>query len=461
MLFTKRYLVKTTVPLFIQNILAVTIGMLDTMMVSSAGDVAVAGVSLVNSLDTMLVLVFTSIAAGGTVVISQLLGAKKTEEARDASKQMLYATAAIAAILTAVVLLLRKPLLSVLFGSADADVMASAHSYFFFVAMSFPFLAIQGGCNAIFRVMGKNTSSTVVSLIANLINVGGNALLIMVFHLGAAGAAIATLVSRFCAAVIMLVLIRDSKHLLHINRFLHYRPNARVIKGILRIGVPNGIENGMFNFGKLLTQSLISSMGTAVIAANAVASTLANFQYMPGTSINGTLIPVVGQCVGAHEPKQAKYYSRLLVFATYCCLWVVVLGTFLLAKPIIGIYDLTAEGQDLAFQMICYHAIWAALIWPIAFTLPNSFRAASDVKFPLVISMFSMWIFRVAGAYVFSLSQVNVAGLFVIPGLGLGAMGVWYAMTVDWVFRAVLFLVHYIKGKWLLRYTPVKTKAAK
>lgn len=455
MLFSNRYLIKTTVPLFIQNILSITIGMIDTMMVASAGEAAVAGVSLVNSLDTMLVLIFTSISAGGAVVLSQQLGAKAADAARDAGKQMLYSTTIIAVAVSVTVLLLRKPLLSLLFGSAEADVLASAHSYFFFVAMSFPFLAIQGGCNVVFRVMGKNGPSTVVSLIANLINVGGNALLIMVFHMGAAGAAISTLISRFCAAAAMLVLIRNPKLPLHVNRFLHYRPDFKVIKSILRIGIPNGIENGMFNFGKLLTQSLISSMGTTVIAANAVASTLANFQYMPGTSISGTLIPVVGQCVGAHEPKQARYYSRLLTFATYLCLWVVVAGTFLLATPIISIYGLTAESEKLAFQMIAYHAACAAVVWPIAFTLPNSFRAASDVRFPLVVSLFSMWVFRVAGAYILSLECVSVLGLFTIPGLGLGAMGVWVAMTADWVFRATLFLIHYIRGKWLLRYTPV------
>ena len=286
----------------------------------------------------------------------------------------------------------------------------------------------------------------------NIINVMGNAILIMGFEMGAAGAAISTLFARTVGAVVMMWLICRKKYPVHIEKIFTYRPNLNIIREVLRIGIPNGIENSMFQFGKLLTQSLISAMPTAAIAANAVASTLANFQYMPGTAFSNATITVVGQCIGAQEKEQAKKYSRLLVACTYVCLWIVVIATFILARPVIKLYELSNAASDIAYTLIIYHAICAAVIWPIAFTMPASFRAASDVKFPLVVSMFSMWTFRVALSYVFALERVSVFGFFTFPGLGMGALGVWVAMTVDWMFRTVMFIYRHFSGKWLKAY---------
>lgn len=453
MLFSRRDLISIVLPLIIQQVLAVTIGAVDSMMVSHAGESAVAGVSLVNTLDVLLVVSFTSLVTGGSVVVSQFLGKKDFESSRAASKQLLYVSTGIALLLTTVVLIFRTPLLTALFGDAEADVMASASSYFFFVALSFPFLAIESAVAAVFRVMGNSVISMYVSVIMNLINVAGNALLIIGFEIGAAGAAIATLFSRIVGAGILLVLIRNKKNVIYIEKMLSYRPDFRVIREILRIGIPNGIENSMFQFGKLLTQSLISAMPTYAIAANAVASNLANFQYMPGTAFSNTMITVVGRCIGAGEKEQAKKYTRLLTFSTYACLWLIVIGTFVLASPVIKMYDLSPDAADIANKLIIYHAICAAAIWPVAFTLPASFRAASDVKFPLVVSMFSMWTFRVALSYVFSLETVTVFG-YTFTGLGMGVMGVWVAMTVDWLFRAALFVYRHFSGRWLNVYKP-------
>lgn len=451
MLFSRRDLLNIVLPLIIQQVLAVTIGMVDSMMVSYAGEAAVAGVSLVNTLDVLLVVSFTSLVTGGSVVVSQFLGKKDLAAARSASKQLLYVSTGIALIITTAVLLFRGPLLTVLFGDAKEDVMESAQGYFFFVAISFPFLAIEGGVAAIFRVMGNSVVSMYVSVGMNLINVAGNALLIMGFGMGAVGAAIATLVARIAGSAVLLILIRNRKNVIYIDDILSYRPDIGVIRKILQIGIPNGIENSMFQFGKLLTQSLISSMPTYAIAANAVANTLANFQYMPGTAFSNTMITVVGRCIGAGEKEQAKKYTRVLTFSTYVSLWAIVIGTFILSSAVIGMYDLSTEAGELANELIIYHAICAAAIWPVAFTLPASFRAASDVRFPLVVSMFSMWAFRVALSYVFSLESVTVFG-HTFAGLGMGAMGVWVAMTVDWLFRAILFVYRHFSGRWLKVY---------
>ena len=447
-LFSRRDLFRLIVPLIIQQILSVTVGTVDSMMVSHAGEAAVSGVSLVNTLDTLLVLVFTSLVTGGSVVISQALGKKDLTHARASVKQLLYAATGIAALLTIVVLSLRRPLLSLLFGSVEADVMRSAEGYFFFVALSFPFLAIDSANAASFRAMGNSMVSLLVSLMMNVINIVGNALFIFVFEWGAVGAAVATLIARMAGATVLTILIHNRKNVLYIERLFHYRPDFKVIRSILHIGIPNGIENGMFQFGKLLTQTLVSTMPTAAIAANAVANTLANFQYMTGSSFSNSMVTVVGRCIGAKEKEQAKRYSRLMIALGYGALILVALITVIFARPLIAAYDISAESSSQAYSLIMYHTVCAVLVWPIAFILPSAFRAASDVRFPLMVSMFSMWFFRVALSYFFAPAAFTFLG-FTFTGLGMGVMGVWIAMTIDWAFRTALFLWRYLSGKWL------------
>lgn len=448
MLFSNKSLIKMAIPLLIQNILAYTIGMIDTMMVASAGDAAVSGVSLVNALDQMLVMVFYAITVGGTVVTAQLLGAKDVKGAKSSAKQLLFAATLIAAVLSVVVLIFRRPLLSLLFGSVEEDVMKSAHGYFFFVSLSFPALAVQSSCESILRVEGKTGASMIVLGSANLLNVAGNYILIKILGLGATGAAISTMVSRVISAAVMLVLVGSKKNILQVERLLHYKPDFPVIRKILRIGIPNGIENGMFNFGRLITQSLVATMPTGVIAANAVANSLASIQYMPGNTINGIMAPVVGRCIGAHENDQAKLYARRLTFWTYLSMWLIAAATVLLQGPLIGLYDLEGEAAQLAKQLIGYHVAFEVIIWPIAFTLPNAFRSAGDVRYPMAVSIVSMWIFRILLAYFLVLEQVSILGM-TLPGLGMGVIGIWVAMTVDWFVRGSVFFVHYLRGRWL------------
>ena len=397
----------------------------------------------------MLVIFFTALVGGGSVVVAQALGSKKTESVNEAAKQLLYIVTAMATILTVIVLIFRRPLLSLLFGEAEADVMKAASEYFLYIAISFPILAINESIFACFRSSGNTLVSLIVSLIINVANIGCNALLIMGLDMGAAGAAIATTLARLVGMIILLIMIHQKKHPVHLEHLLHYRPNFSIIKNILHIGVPHGIENCMFQFGRLLTQTLISTMGTAVIAANAVALSICNFQYLTGSACSTTMITIVGQCIGAKQERQAKYYSRVILAFNYALLWIVILFTLIFLNPLVSTYGLSETSGLLSKQLIIYHSIFAAAIWPIGFMLPSAFRAASDVRFPMIVSMFSMWAFRVASGYVLALETVSVFGLFSFPRLGLGIIGVWIAMTIDWVFRVSLYLYRYLSNKWL------------
>lgn len=449
LLFSSRALFNITVPMILQQILNVTVGTVDSVMVAYTGEVAVSGVSLVNSLDAMLIIFFTSMVGGGSVVVAQTLGRKNEQEVRESVKQLIYCTTFFSLILSVTVLALRVQLLGLLFGGAEADVMSAALGYFVFVASSFPFLAINESIGASFRCSGNTMLSLIVSFAMNLINAGGNALFIIGLKMGAQGAGLATLISRVIGTVIMLILIHRKKYPVHVEKLLRYKPDLRIIGRILHIGIPNGIENTMFQFGRLMTQSLISTMGTPVIAANSVALTLANYQYMTGSACSVTMITVVGRCIGAGEERQAKYYSRRILLINYALMWTVCAGTVALIGPLMSLYNLSAQSTELAKTLVIVHCLFASVMWPLGFMLPSAFRAASDVRFTLVVSIVSMWVLRVAGAYLLAQDTVSVFGLFEIPGFGMGIAGVWAAMFADWVLRCSLYVTRFLSGRWL------------
>lgn len=448
-LFSRRDLWRLIFPIIIQQILLFITGTVDTVMVAAVGDPAVSGVSLVNTLDTLLILFFNSLVTGGTVVVAQIWGSGDHPRARRVAKQLTWAAVGMATLLTAVILLVRDPLLTALFGEVEADVMGYARDYLFWIAFSFPFLAVVNTVGSLFRVVGDTFRPMIVTLVVNVINVGGNALLIFGLGLGTAGAAMSTTLVRILAAVLLFVMMQKKLHPIYLEKPWKYRPDFSVIKKILAIGVPNGVEDGMFQFGRLLTQSLISSMGTAVIAGNSVALQLCNFQYMVGGAFSAAIIAVVGRCVGAGDRGQARGYSRLLLLLSYFSVGAVALFTATFSVPLVGIFHLSAESTALGVQLTVFHCIVAILIWPSGFVLPSSFRAAGDVRFPLIVSLSCMWILRVAGAYLLALPSISVFGWFSIPGFGLGIWGVWFAMIADWIVRVLFYLIRYFSGAWL------------
>ena len=451
-LFTNRQIAAIILPLFLQNLLSIAIGMADSMMVSNKGEAAFAGVSLVNSLDTVLITLFSALTAGGSVVLAQAMGRKDRKFACEAAKQMLYVSTFVAAVISMVVLLLRVPILKIMFGEVEVDVFENALAYFFFIGLSFPFLAAENSVDATLRAQGDSITSLKISLLMNLLNIGGNAIFIYVLDLGAMGAAIATLISRMTGSVIKLIIIHDPSRYIYMSRLFQYRPDASIIKSILCIGVPNGIENTMFQFGRLMTSSLVSSLGTVAIAANAAALSLANLQYTTGGAVQSSMVAVVGRCVGAKEKEQAKYYTRLLLWIAYVSIFVVVVLLSVFSTPLLRFYGLPSDTAVIARRLLLYHGVVSIFIWPVAFCLPPAFRAAKDVKFTMVVSTVSMWVFRVALAYVMAKSTVSLFGIVSFRGLALGVMGVWIAMTVDWVVRFILFIVRFLSGKWLSKY---------
>ncbi len=440
MLFSKKSLAHIIIPLLIEQTLAITIGMMDSMMVGGLGETAVSGISLVDTINVLLSCLFTAFASGGAVVISQLLGKKDYDSSKEAAKQLIWLVFLVACGFATLGVLLRIPLLHLIFGSIEPEVMEHARIYFLFTALSYPFLGLYNACSSVFRAMGNSRISMLISFVMNALNVGGNALLIFVFDWGVAGAAIATLIARVVGAVIMLFLVKGKRNVIFVEKLFRYKPKLTYIKRICGIGVPSGIESGMFQFGQVIMQSLLSGFGTIQIAANAVSNTLASLQYIPGTAIGLTLVVVVGRCVGSGEKEQAKKYTRNLLGLAYACLWTISAILAVFSSPFIGLYNLSPEASSLARQIFFFHTIFLCTIWPLAFTTQNIFIAASDVRFPMILSVLSMWVFRVGLSFVFG------------KYLAMGVRGVWLAMFCDWTFRAVFFSIRYFKGTWLKKH---------
>lgn len=435
-IFTRRELVRLIVPLVIEQVLAVTIGMADTVMVSSVGEAAVSGISLVDTINILLINIFSALATGGAVIASQYIGRQDTEHACVAAKQLILCVTFLSGFITVLSLVGCNPILHTIFGNVDPEVMENARTYFLLSAMSYPFLGIYNAGAALFRSMGNSKISMFASLLMNVINISGNAVLIYQFHLGVLGAAVASLASRIVGAVIMLLLLRNRGNLIHIDSYFRLGFRPEMIRRILKIGVPNGLENGMFQIGKILVQSLIASFGTAAIAANAVAGNIASMEVMPGSAIGLALITVVGQCIGAGDYKQAKAYTMKLMKVIYITMFFLNIIILLNISGIIGFYHLPQETTDMAVTILLYHSICCMVIWPASFALPNALRAANDVKFTMGISILSMWIFRIGFSY--------LLGSF----FALGVLGVWLAMFVDWLFRSIVFIVRISGSKW-------------
>lgn len=437
LLFTKDDLKKLIIPLIIEQILAISIGLFDTLMVSSCGEAAVSGVSLVDSISVLLIQILSALATGGAVVCSQYLGKKMPNKARHSAGQLMFIMLTTSGCVTVLVLLCYRFLLRTIFGQIDADVMANAEIYFIISALSYPFLGVYNAGAALFRSIGNSRISMYTSLVMNVINIGGNAILIFGFHLGVLGAAAATLTARIISGVVMVVLLCRKDNPLCISTPGCMRPKKDVIGKILKIGIPSGVENGMFQIGKLLVSSLTATFGTAAIAANAVGNSIAGFANIPGIAIGLSMVTVIGRCIGAGEKEQARYYSKKLMRMAYIGMALADIALLIFVKPLVSCFALSDRAYGITVQLLVTFAFCSVMIWPLSFVLPNVLRAAGDAKYTMGVSVFSMWVFRVASSYFF-------AGT-----LKLGVLGVWIGMYVDWGFRTLLFVGRYQRGKWL------------
>ncbi|MBQ4600193.1 MAG: MATE family efflux transporter [Oscillospiraceae bacterium] len=443
MLFSNRDLIRLIVPLIIEQTLTTMVGMLDGVMVSSCGEAAISGVSLVDMINVILLQLFAALATGGAVVTSQYLGARQPENARRSVNQLVLMALAFGMAAMAVCLVLSHELLDLFFGAIEEDVRQAALTYFHITALSFPFIAVYNAGAAMFRSMGNSKISMLCSGLMNVINVGGNALCIYGLKMGVAGAAIPTLVARAAAAVLVLVLASRPTGELYIDLKRVFCLEKKLMGRILHIGVPSAFENSLFALGRVTVVGMIAVYGTSQTTANAVAGNLTGMGVIVGPAIGLAMITVIGRCVGARDTDQAVYYMKKLMLWACCALAVNNLAVILLLPQLIGLYGtLTGETAVLARTLILIHTIGSIFMWAGSFVMPNALRAANDVRYTLVVGISSMLICR-----------VGISWLLCIH-MGWGATGVYTAMMVDWFCRTTCFGVRALSGKWKTKYKP-------
>ena len=437
LLFPRRALWMLLIPLIIEQMLNSLMGMVDTLMVSRVGAEAISAVSLVDSINNLVLQVFAAMAAGAAIICSQYLGRKDEKGCNDAAKQIVLTVVVISSVIMIIGVGFRKPLLHLIFGSVEEAVMTTAQIYFLITALSYPFIALFQAGAAFYRACGNSKFTMKTALIANVANIVGNTLFIFILQMGAAGAAISTLISRALCAFVVFYALRKPGYAIQLKNYFSIRPDLNLIVKILAIGVPSGIENGMFQFGKLAIQSTVSSLGTAAIAAQAMTIIFENVNGMAAVGIGIGLMTVVGQSIGAGRQEEAKYYIVKLAGYAEVAMIISCILVYIAARPVTVLAGMSEESTALCMQMILAITIVKPILWVPSFTPPNGLRAAGDVRFSMITATLTMWLCRVA------------LSIFLMRVVKTGPIGVWYGMFADWGVRGVIFTIRFVRGKWL------------
>ena len=436
-MFTNRMIRNLLIPVVLEQLLNSIMGTADTMMVSNVGSAAISAVSLVDSINVLVIQAFSALAAGGAIVCAQYIGQRNKEKANESARQVLFIITAISAAVSLTCLVFQKPLLRLIFGSVEAEVMRASETYFFYTALSFPFIAAYDSAASIFRAQDNTKGPMLISMISNVMNIAGNAVMIWGFHMGVAGAALSTLISRIFCAVVVLIQLRKDRQEIVVRDYIRIRPNWSMIKRILGIGIPSGVENSMFQLGKLAIQSTVSTLGTAAIAAQAMTNILENLNGIAAIGVGVGLMTIVGQCIGAGRQDEAVYYIKKLCVISEVIIIISCLGVFALTKPITILGGMEKVSADMCFHMVMWITIVKPIAWTMAFIPGYGLRAAGDVKFSMITSCCTMWACR------FCLC------VFLIRKLGFGPMGVWIGMFADWTVRSIIFTWRFHSRKWL------------
>ena len=438
-MFSNRMICSLLIPVVLEQLLNSIMGTADTMMVSNVGSAAISAVSLVDSINVLVIQAFSALAAGGAIICAQDIGQRSKEKANESARQVLFIITAISVAVSLICLVFQKPLLRLIFGSVEPAVMRASEIYFFYTALSFPFIAAYDSAASIFRAQDNTKGPMIISMISNVMNIAGNAVMIWGFHMGVAGAALSTLISRIFCAVVVIIQLRKEKEgqEIVVRDYFEIRPDWSMIRRILGLGIPSGIENSMFQLGKLAIQSTVSTLGTTAIAAQAMTNILENLNGIAAIGVGVGLMTIVGQCLGAGRQDEAVYYIKKLCVIAEVIIIISCLGVFALTKPITILGGMEKESADMCFHMVMWITIVKPLVWIMAFIPGYGLRAAGDVKFSMIVSCCTMWACR------FCLC------VFLIRVMGFGPMGVWIGMFADWTLRGIIFTWRFHSRKWL------------
>ncbi len=435
-MFSDQDLYKLIVPLVIEQALAFFVGVADTMMVSYAGEAAMSGVSLVDMYTFLVSTLLAALGTGGAVVVSQYIGHRDQKQANESAGQLMLIAAVGSTLLMIFSLVLRVQIINLFYPNIEADVRAAAVRYIFITAFSYPFLGLYNASAALFRSMKKTTHTMIVSIIMNIINVVGNAIGIFILHAGVDGVAVPTLLSRMAACFLMTGMLFMKGQQIRVSFSSIFRVDKEHVRRVLHIAIPNSIENGLFALGRILVTSIVSLFGTHQIAASSAALSVGTIAIMVCSGNNLACVTVIGQCVGAGEYEQAKYYMKRILKISYLGNIALTIIMQIFLNQILGLYDLSGEAVRYAYILVTIHNVCACFIHPTSFNLANGLRATGDAAYTMKVGMVSMFIFRVGAAILFGII------------LNFQIIGVWMAMISDWTARSCAFIYRFKSGKW-------------
>lgn len=422
-------------PLLMEQFLLMLVGLADTMVVSYAGEAAVSGVSLVNSFNTIFINLFTALASGGAVVVSQYISRRDMKMASESSSQLLMVATVFAVVISIPVLIWKVPLLKGLFGKVEPDVMEACKTYLRISVYSFPALGIYNAGTALYRSIGKTSVTMKISIVSNLINVAGNLIGVFVFRAGVAGVAYPSLIARTFSAVVITLLCFREKEVRYVGRWI-FQWNRELLKKMLSIAIPNGVESGIFQFVKVALSSVVALFGTYQIAANGISQSIWSVAALISVTMGPVFITVIGQCMGAGDIRQAEYYFRKLTKVTVCIsvAWNTLI--FLITPLLIKIFAVSRQTGQMILYLVLIHNIANAVVFPFADPLGKGLRAAGDAMFTMGISLFT------------TIGVRLILSILLGIVLDLGVIGIALAMCLDWTVRGVIFWIRFRQGKW-------------
>ena len=435
-LFSNKSLKAMIVPLFLEQLLVMLVGMADTLVVSYAGEAAVSGVSLVNQFNTIFIYLFTALASGGAVVISQYIGRKAKDDAGESASQLLSFSTIFSILVAVMVLLGKESMLRLMFGKVEASVMQACITYLRISAYSYPALAVYNSGAALFRSMGKTSVTMYLSAASNIINFIGNLIGVFVLHAGVAGVAYPSLLARTFSAVVITALCFQRKNEVFYRCKRIFQWNGDFMKQILKIAIPNGTENGVFQLVKVALSSIVALFGTYQIAANGVAQSIWSLAALAGVAMGPVFITVIGQCMGNGDTKAADDYFKKLTRITILLSSAWNLLIFLLTPLFMRFYALEPETKRLVILLVLIHNLFNAIAYPFSGALSNGLRAAGDVKFTMYVSVISTIAVRLLLSWLLGIV------------LQMGVIGIAIAMVCDWIIRAVIFFWRQKSEKW-------------
>ena len=436
-MFTQKDLRRLVLPIFLDQLLLAGVGIVSTLLLSYAGEAAVSAVSLVEMINVFIISILLAVSTGGTVVLAQIIGSKRLELAQKASGQMMILTVLVGLLFMGMVLSLGQPILNLLFGSVDPDVMRAAQIYFIISSLSYPFMALYNASAGLFRAMGNSRIPMIGSMVLNISSVLGFGLAIFIFKAGITGVAIASLTSRIIASLFLIRLNFNPELIVSLDKKNFLTWDTSLVHRIVKVALPNSVENGVTQLGRVFLASIIALFGTAQITANGIVNSLGAFTLSYSMALVFASVTVVGQCVGAKEYEQARLYTKKLMRQGQIVTLVLAVLSIVLLPALLQIYTISDEARTLTYQVMILHNIIAVLFWTPGFMLASSLRAAGDARFTMMVSLTAMFIFRIPFAYLFAVV------------LDFGVMGVMMAMGVDWFYRFTINRIRLKGDKWL------------